>query len=198
MQLYAITDGTSGREPADRLIEQAVRWAAGGVDFIQIREKHLSPAVLRGLTKAIVAAVRKQNSNTRVLLNGAAELAREAGADGIHLAGERLHEIDAVRLRLPGATLSVACHSAEEITQAHEARATMALFAPVFEKPLPGGRLAGHGLEELQAACAVADGMPVYALGGITVANARLCMEAGATGVAGIRLFAGEEWLLLR
>jgi thiamine-phosphate pyrophosphorylase len=64
------------------------------------------------------------------------------------------------------------------------------VFAPIFEK---GGTASREGLEELQRIChrteAAQPPMPVLALGGITLENARLCVEAGAAGIAGIRLF---------
>jgi thiamine-phosphate pyrophosphorylase len=61
-----------------------------------------------------------------------------------------------------------------------------ALLAPVFEKrDWPSAPPAG--LEQLQAACRY--GIPVLALGGVTLANARACLDAGAAGVAAIRMF---------
>ena len=66
------------------------------------------------------------------------------------------------------------------------------LFSPVFEK-LSGASLA-QGLEGLRQACAAAQGIPVFALGGVTAANAQDCVAAGAAGIAGIRLFAGDDW----
>jgi thiamine-phosphate pyrophosphorylase len=46
-----------------------------------------------------------------------------------------------------------------------------------------------QGLDQLRAACTVAAPTPVYALGGVTLENAPACVEAGAAGIAGIRLF---------
>ncbi len=64
------------------------------------------------------------------------------------------------------------------------------MFAPVFEKQdLPELRPAG--LESLRRACQYQ--IPVFALGGITRENAGKCLEAGATGIAGIRLFQENE-----
>jgi thiamine-phosphate pyrophosphorylase len=49
--------------------------------------------------------------------------------------------------------------------------------------------IAGAGLDALRKACEIAGDTPVLALGGVTGETARLCVEAGAAGVAGIRLF---------
>jgi thiamine-phosphate pyrophosphorylase len=64
------------------------------------------------------------------------------------------------------------------------------LFAPVFEKIVAGQTITpGQGIDRLRAACLAASPIPVYALGGVTPENARSCLDAGAAGIAGIRLF---------
>src|SRR5690348_13758464 len=89
MLRYAITNRTllprseSGHFPA--LITLAGQWAARNLDYIQIREKDLAPGALDELTRSIVSAVREHSARTRILLNGPAEIALEAGADGVHL-----------------------------------------------------------------------------------------------------------------
>jgi thiamine-phosphate pyrophosphorylase len=87
--------------------------------------------------------------------------------------------------------VSVSCHTLDEVQRAHRAEVDLILFGPVFEKRVEGEVVApGAGLAGLQAACKVAPGSPVLALGGITVANTPACLAAGAAGIAGIRLFA--------
>jgi thiamine-phosphate pyrophosphorylase len=72
------------------------------------------------------------------------------------------------------------------VAQAAANGADFAVFAPVFEKKdAPGARSAGLGA--LREACRAA--IPVLALGGITLENARSCFDAGAAGIAAIRLF---------
>ncbi len=187
MLLYAITD----RRLTPALEPQAARLAASGVTHLQIREKDLGLAELGALTRAVVDAV--SGSGLRVLVNGPASLAREAGAQGVHLtATAPLDQIAAARLQLPGAIVSVSCHSAAAARAASSAGADLVLFAPVFEKALDALTLPGQGLAALEAACRVATPVPVLALGGVTRENAQLCLSAGAAGVAGIRLFAGE------
>ena len=93
------------------------------------------------------------------------------------------------------AIISVPCHSLEDIDVAFEEQVDLMLFSPVFEKVLQGPKLrAAQGLEGLRLACAAARGIPVFALGGVTTANASDCLAAGAAGIAGIRLFAGDDW----
>jgi len=67
--------------------------------------------------------------------------------------------------------------------QAAAAGATFAVFAPVFEKK----NVPTAGLAALRQACEAK--IPVFALGGVTLANAHSCLEAGASGIAAIRLF---------
>ncbi len=92
--------------------------------------------------------------------------------------------------------ISVSCHTVADILAARAAGATLALFAPVFEKALPGSpAIAGQGLKSLAEACAAArqpapqPELPVLALGGVTLQNAAECTAAGAAGIAAIRLF---------
>ena len=64
--------------------------------------------------------------------------------------------------------------------------AAFAVFAPVFEKKdAPNAQPAG--LTQLREACKAT--IPVLALGGVSIENAKSCLEAGAAGVAAIRLF---------
>jgi thiamine-phosphate pyrophosphorylase len=78
----------------------------------------------------------------------------------------------------------------EEVRRAREGGADLIVFGPVFEKRVEGEVVvAGVGLGLLAEACEVAGGVPVVALGGVTEENVARCIESGAAGVAGIRLF---------
>jgi thiamine-phosphate pyrophosphorylase len=102
--------------------------------------------------------------------------------------------------------IGVSCHTAAEVRMAGAQGADFVVFAPVFEKSVVNvagserrRELISHrdreeGLRALREACAAAKGigsskMPVVALGGVTLENARECIAAGAAGIAGIRLF---------
>ena len=147
------------------------------------------------------------------LINSRTDIAIASGADGVHL---RSHDIAASEARVIWEKsrfavssgegnvrrrflIAVSCHTAAEVRLAEGHGADFAVFAPVFEK-VAQPRHEGAGLQALSSACrgeptpanveGVATGrMPVLALGGITVENARRCIVAGAAGVAGIRLF---------
>jgi thiamine monophosphate synthase len=80
--------------------------------------------------------------------------------------------------------LGVSVHSVEEALQAEHARADFVVFGPVFDSP--GKTAVGLGpLREVTLAVNI----PVLAIGGITTKNATDVTEAGASGIAGIRLF---------
>ena len=212
MLLYAITSRRllPGDEAVrrDRLVQLARLWAQGGVDVIQVREKDLPLSELQPLAARIVAAVRavepaprKTARKTQVLINGPAQLALDAGADGVHLhanAGPAAVQAATQAYARAGqeVVVSAACHSPEEIRQA--AGSSLLLFSPVFEKVTGQGMSRGQGIAALRAAVEQARPVPVLALGGVTEKNAAACVQAGAAGIAAIRLFLGEEWRTLR
>ncbi len=214
MRLYAITNrclfAADERERAQLLLRQAARWAAAGVQYIQLREKDLSPRELADLAGQFVEVVRQAGrepfARSLVLINagrpdsGAVEIGRQAGVDGVHLPGsaQLADLIEEIRANWGARTpvISVACHTVEEARLAREAGATVILFAPVFEKLLEvNARLDGSGLATLASACEAARPVPVFALGGVSPGNAQACVAAGADGVAGIRLFARDAWM---
>jgi thiamine-phosphate pyrophosphorylase len=196
MQLCAITDRMGATQPLVTLVEG---WSIGGVDFIQLREKDLSPEALHSLTREALARI--DGRPTKLLVNvsssESAAWALGAGADGVHLAGKPLPgAATSVRKAFRSASpiISVPCHSLADIDVACGEQVDLILFSPVFEKLSAGFSHPAQGLEGLRLACAAARGTPVLALGGVTAANALQCVAAGATGIAGIRLFAGDDW----
>jgi thiamine-phosphate pyrophosphorylase len=87
-------------------------------------------------------------------------------------------------------TVGVSCHTPGEVANAAIQDADFAVFGPVFEKKaVPNTR--PTGLEALRQACR--ERIPVLALGGVTAENAASCIQAGAAGIAGIRLFQEEQ-----
>ncbi len=193
---YAITDGTvqlsagEGDPQADELVSHCAGLARKGVMFLLVREKHLPAATQVALARRIVEAVAPAPL-TQVLVHGRADIALAAGAHGVHLSSTAGELTPAqVRAVLPGATVSVSCHTLEEVRRARDEQASLALFAPVFGKTIDGLEVTpATGLDALEAACQTAHPMPVFALGGVTPANAPRCLAAGAAGVAGIRMF---------
>ncbi|WP_158787812.1 thiamine phosphate synthase [Granulicella sp. L46] len=176
-------------------LEHVRRWSHEGVQYVQLREKQLAAGELVKLAAAMRAGLRG-SGETKLLVNGRPDVAVAAGADGVHLtAQEGELTVDQVRAVFGAAgagtpMISVSCHTLEEVWRAVGEGVDFILFGPVFEKRVDGEMIGeGVGLGRLQEACEVADRTPVLALGGVTWPRAELCIEAGASGVAGIRLF---------
>ena len=165
---YCITDS----------IDVVRRACDAGADLIQVRAKELNARELMRLVEAAVAIAGK-----RVLVNTRTDIALACGAGGVHLPA---NSPSPRRVVPAGFLIGASCHNLEELQTAELDGADLAVYGPVFESP---GKGAPVGLESLRQAVRSVR-MPVYALGGITEDNARLCIEAGAYGIAGIRLFA--------
>jgi thiamine-phosphate pyrophosphorylase len=206
--LYYITDRTAFAvdEPTRRrrLLEKIAEAARAGLNYIQLREKDLPTRDLESLAREatkLLAELRTENRELRtaLLINSRSDIALVTGADGVHL---RSNDISPQEVRelwsLCGPdtpvrqhsretpAIGVSCHSPAEVARARASSATFAVFAPVFEKKdIPEAKAAG--LTELAEACRAE--IPVLALGGVTLENAKQCLGAGAAGIAAIRLF---------
>jgi thiamine-phosphate pyrophosphorylase len=221
--LYYITDRTAfpGDESARkrRLLEKISEAASAGVDYIQLREKDLPTRELESLAREAVSIVREsaylttenRELRTALLINSRTDLALAVGAHGVHLRSDDIspQEVRATwrkcvagipfdKLRASSARpisprnpiIAVSCHSPGEVVQAASNAATFTVFAPVFEKR---DALATEpaGLSPLAEACH--SRIPVLALGGVTLENVQPCLDAGAAGIAAIRLFQDND-----
>lgn len=160
--------------------------AEAGVDLIQLREKDLAPRELLGLAKSAVEACR--GSRARIVVNDRLDVAIAAGAHGVHLGGMSA-PTEAVRRRVDKAfLLGASCHSMDEALKAEADGADYILLGPIFDTPSKRQFGPPLGLNNLSEA-AKRIRIPLLALGGVTVERVKLCLEAGATGIAAIRLF---------
>ena len=198
--LYYITDRTAFAPDEatrrGRLLEKIAEAARAGVHYIQLREKDLPTRDLESLTREAVSVLR--GLKTALLVNCRTDVALAAAADGVHLRSEDITPREASEIwekcgaRAPARVsprrplIGVSCHSPAEVAQAAAGGATLAVFAPVFEKK-DSPDTKPTGLNQLSEACNAS--IPVLALGGITLENANSCLEAGAAGIAAIRLF---------
>ena len=181
MLRYYITDRRAQGWSKAELLDCIARNVRDAVDYIQIRERDLTARELFELT--LEAVQRADGFPTRILVNDRADIALAAGAHGVHL---RSNSISPDRLReiLPQPYLiGVSCHSVQEVQDAQGA--DFLVFGPVFESP---GKGPATGLAAL-AQAVTASQLPVLALGGVNQSNAQDCLEVGAAGIAGIRLF---------
>ncbi len=206
MLLYYITDRSRFPGDADsrraQLLATVTQAAQCGVDYVQLRERDLSARNLEILTREILQLRTENNQlNTGVLINTRTDVALACGANGVHL---RSDDTSPAVVRTIWAnsgagaclTIGVSCHTRAQVARAAEEGADFAVFGPVFEKVLPekervGGNTRPTGLEVLHEACQ--EKIPVIALGGVTLKNAVACMQAGAAGIAAIRLFQENE-----
>ena len=173
-----------------------------GVDWVQIREKDLAGRDLMELARdavqalgaaAGVSASGARGLGTRVIVNDRLDVALASGAAGVHLGRESVSAREVVRWCRGGNApaeflVGVSCHSVEEAREAESAGANYIFFGPVFDTPSKRAMGEPQGIARLGEICSRV-GIPVVAIGGVGVENARECMRAGAAGVAAIRMF---------
>jgi thiamine-phosphate pyrophosphorylase len=186
-RFYLVTDRTLC---APRTLASVVHDACvSGVRAVQLREKDFpandvvtSATRLTGLLHAhngkLFVNVATVEDDTLALL------AASPGVDGFHVPDDP--ELLAHTRRLfPKHLIGASTHTIEGVRAAHEAGADFLTFGPVHFTP---GKKKSEvqGIATLRAACA-ATTLPVFAVGGITIQNARECLDAGAHGVAVVR-----------
>lgn len=192
-RLYAIVDAdvcaAAGRPPLD----VAAAFLAAGVLLIQVRAKGTPGRELLALTEAVVQRARPHGAT--VVVNDRADVAAAADV-GVHLGQDDLSPAAARHLLGPGALVGCSTHTPGQLAVALAAPVSYVAYGPVFATATKFNPDPVVGLDALRsAACdAAVAGVPLVAIGGITLATAPAVLAAGATSVAVISdLLTGDE-----
>ena len=156
------------------------RAVGGGATLIQVRSKTQAPLAVASLTRALVAALP-----VPVLVNDRVDVALAAGAAGAHL-GQDDPPLDRLRPVVPpGFILGISVGSAAQADRVQGWPADYWSVGPCYTTGTKADAGAALGVEGFAAVARRAPtGVPVVAIGGITAANARPLLTAGAAGVA--------------
>jgi thiamine-phosphate pyrophosphorylase len=196
---YLVTPGETTRETTPdgpdftRLLALVSAAGAASVSLVQLREKNLRPRVLYELAARSVELLR--GTPTRLFVNDRADVARAAGAAGVHLTTRSLDAATVRRAFGPDFLIGVSAHTPDEARAARDGGADFAVFGPVFDTPSKCAYGPPAGLDALAEVARALAPFPVLAIGGVTRESAPRAILAGAAGVAAIRLFADAETL---
>jgi thiamine-phosphate pyrophosphorylase len=186
-----ITDPSFADAPTVRCVATVAAALPPGALVVQIRDKQRALSSLRLFAWQLRVVTAAHGAS--LVINGRAELARDVGADGVHLGGGAGTVAQARAQLRRAAWVSVAAHSDEDVARAREEGADAVLVSPVFpteSRALDGRRKEARGLGCVRSARHIAGAdLRVYALGGVTAASARACFASGADGVALTRGF---------
>jgi thiamine-phosphate pyrophosphorylase len=188
-RLYAIMDpaqmgGVEAAEVLDAFL-------AAGVRLIQYRDKRSTAREIFQTSRRLAQRVR--GSNCTFILNDRADIALAVDAGGVHVGQEDLPVELARKVVGPGRWVGYSTHQLAQVREADASSADYIAFGPIFatqSKERPDPVVGLDGLRQAREATA----KPLVAIGGITVANARSVIEAGADSVAVIRgLFSSPD-----
>jgi len=176
-RLYVLLSGADCRAALDWTIARA---AAGGADVIQLREKGLTDREL--LSRAREVRDWTRTAGVLFIVNDRPDVARLVDADGVHLGQDDLSVKDARRIVGQDVLIGVSTHSSDQVRQAVLDGADYLGIGPVFPSKTKAFE---HypGLEFIRAAAELTS-LPLFALGGITLATAPDVVRAGVWRIA--------------
>lgn len=178
-RLYAILDASCFAD--DRaLFHFAKELLAGGVTLLQYRNK-------TGTSRQMLSHARELRrlfgDRARLIMNDRADLCLAADVDGVHLGQDDLSPEAARRILQKPLWIGVSTHNPDQLAAADRTGADYLAIGPVFATTSKANPDPVVGLEAVRAA-RVLTRKPLVAIGGITRANARSVIEAGADSVA--------------
>src|SRR5512139_642594 len=179
-RLYVITDERLGRGRSHfQIAEAAIR---GGADVVQLRDKTASSRRLYDIALQLRRLTRE--ADVPLVVNDRIDVALAADADGVHVGREDLPASAARKIIGPRRILGVSAETVEEAVAAEKDGADYLGVGPVFEargtKADAGEPLGLDLIARIRRACR----LPIVAIGGIHVENARLVQDAGASAAA--------------
>ena len=181
--LYVICDADACRRAGWNLVDFAAACLDGGARLLQVRAKGEPSGRLLEQTAAIV---ERAAGEAQVIVNDRADVARLAGASGVHVGQEDLSAAE-VRLILGDqAVVGWSTHTPSQLDAALAEPITYAAIGPVFATTTKSTGYDALGLERVREAAArtARRGLPLIAIGGITLERAESVLEQGAAAVA--------------
>lgn len=173
--VYVVLGEAPGRPPLDA---QLAACLDGGVRLFQLRLKVPGRALLEA-ARALVPAAEARGA--LLLVNDRPDVARAAGAHGVHVGQDDLPPAEARRVVGPGALVGASAHDEAELARVVDAVDYVG-FGTLFPSPTKP-ELGAQGLERLRRLAATCPA-PIYGIGGITHDTAPAVIAAGAHGVA--------------
>ena len=180
--LQAILDVDAATRAGWDPLDLATAFLDGGAPFVQIRAKHLPSGPFLDLCDRVVALARP--GGVRVIVNDRADLARLSGASGVHVGQDDLPPRAVRELLGRDAIVGFSTHTVGQIDAAVSEPITYVAVGPVFGTATKDTGYAAVGLSLVGEAVRRAKGLPVVAIGGITLETAPAVRAAGATSVA--------------
>jgi thiamine-phosphate pyrophosphorylase len=191
--LYVICDDDACRRAGWTLIDFATACLNGGARLMQVRSKGAPSGRLLGETAAIV---ERAAGAAQIIVNDRADVARLAGAAGVHLGQEDLTPREARAVLGQPAIVGWSTHTPAQLDAALSEPISYAAIGPVFTTTTKSTGYEAVGLERVRDAAmrAARRGLPVVAIGGITLDRAESVLAQGAAAVAviGDLLVAGD------
>ena len=153
-----------------------------GVGTLQLRAKDLDPEAAEALVRDALAITR--GTATRLVVNDYWRAAITAGAQHLHLGQEDLAEADLAAIRAAGLTLGISTHDEAELETALAAKPDYVALGPIYFTTLKSMRFDPQGLDRIGAWKRRVGGVPLVAIGGITLERAPGVFAAGADSIA--------------
>src|SRR5579872_896290 len=167
-------------------VVDSVAWVARlallGVGTIQLRAKNLSDADALQTVKDALEVIK--GTAARLVVNDYWRAAIEAGAEHLHLGQEDLAEADLDAIGAAGLTLGISTHDDAELATALRAKPDYVALGPIFPTTLKSMRFAPQGIAKITEWKRRVGDLPLVAIGGIKLEQAREIFAAGADSIA--------------
>ena len=181
-QLHAILDVHVASKAGWTALDLGRSFLDGGARVLQLRAKELPSGALLELADALVALAGDYEAI--VIVNDRVDVARLSGADGVHVGQDDLPPAIAREQLGPKAVVGFSTHTVSQLEAALREPVSYIAVGPVFGTSTKETGYTAVGLDLVSAAARMTGPIPVVAIGGVTLDNARSVIDAGASSVA--------------
>ena len=189
---YPIVDAVIAEEHGWSAVDLGTALFDGGATLVQLRCPRYSLAQYLSCADDLVE--RASRYGARVIINDRLDITTMSGADGVHVGQDDLSVCLAKQYLDPRCVVGISTHTAEQFSQICSLGVDYVAVGPVYETRTKDTGYSAVGLDLIASARASVESVPVVAIGGITLENARDVLAAGATSLAVISdVFAGGD-----